>query len=248
MRRKEGGPVRRFFAALAVLIVLLAAGALVFIYSGRYDVTATGEHTGLVRWILETARTQSVRRHAAGVKVPSLEEADIGTGFRNFDRMCVLCHGAPGAERSAIGKGLNPEPPELPKAVRKWTPGELFLIVSHGLKMTGMPAFGPTHDEKTLWAVVAFIRRLPEMTPQQYRELRQRYGQEEDHREPGHFHGEQSGPAPPPSSPRPGGPSGGGKASPPAKKEKNGSIQRAWAAGWEASRIWVRLGAWPLWA
>ena len=45
---------------------------------------------------------------------------------------------------------------------------EQFWIVKHGVKMTGMPAWGVTHDDELLWDVVAFVRKLPELTPEQY--------------------------------------------------------------------------------
>jgi hypothetical protein len=37
--------------------------------------------------------------------------------------------------------------------------------------MTGMPAWGVTHDDKLLWDVVAFLRKLPELTQEQYEVL-----------------------------------------------------------------------------
>jgi hypothetical protein len=37
--------------------------------------------------------------------------------------------------------------------------------------MTGMPAWGVTHDDEILWDVVAFLRKLPEFTPEQYQTL-----------------------------------------------------------------------------
>jgi len=44
-------------------------------------------------------------------------------------------------------------------------------VVKHGIKMTGMPAWGVTHDDDLLWDVVAFVRKLPELTPEQYEAL-----------------------------------------------------------------------------
>src|SRR2546423_13483863 len=58
--------------------------------------------------------------------------------------MCVQCHGAPGRDPGIVGKGLRPPPPVLSEAVRPWDRAELFWIVKNGIKMTGMPASGPT--------------------------------------------------------------------------------------------------------
>jgi len=48
---------------------------------------------------------------------------------------------------------------------------EIYWIVKHGIKLTGMPAFGPTHDENELWGLVAIVKEIPRMSPEQYRQL-----------------------------------------------------------------------------
>ena len=50
--------------------------------------------------------------------------------------------------------------------------GELFWVVSHGIRSTGMPAFGGSKDEKDIWRIVAFARRLPTLTEEETRRLR----------------------------------------------------------------------------
>lgn len=158
-------------SALA-LLVLLGAGALAWIYSGEYNVAASKPHTGLGAWALETVMKNSVRDHAAGIRVPPLDDSSlVATGLHHFQEMCVTCHGAPGQERSEIGEGLTPTPPELSDEAAEWTDAELYWIVKHGIKMSGMPAFGATHGDEELWGIVAFVRRLPELSPEEYRAL-----------------------------------------------------------------------------
>jgi hypothetical protein len=53
-------------------------------------------------------------------------------------------------------------------AVQGASDAELYWIIKHGIKMTGMPAFGPTHEEEKLWSVMAFVRRLPELQTEAY--------------------------------------------------------------------------------
>ena len=66
---------------------------------------------------------------------------------------------------------LYPPAPDLTKAdvVSRWSDAELFWIIKHGIKDTGMLAVGPTHKDEDVWAVSAFVRQLPEVTPEQYR-------------------------------------------------------------------------------
>ena len=42
------------------------------------------------------------------------------------------------------------------------------MITKHGVKMTGMPAWGPTHSEEELWSLVAFMRLFPTMPASEY--------------------------------------------------------------------------------
>ena len=157
-------------------LVLLGAGVLAWMHSGEYNVAASKPHTALGTWALETVMKNSVQDHAADIQVPPLNDSSLrAAGFHHFQAMCVTCHGAPGEERSEIGKGLTPTPPELSEAVPEWTDAELYWIVKHGIKMSGMPAFGVTHDEKELWGIVAFLKRLPHLSPEEYQALKQAY-------------------------------------------------------------------------
>jgi mono/diheme cytochrome c family protein len=150
----------------------IAAG-VAFIYSGFYPVAATVPHNPVIAWVLDTTMENSVRYHATDLSPPfPIDDPQLirqGAGLYHED--CQVCHGGPGVERSELAKGLLPEPPDLGKAADEWTPAELHWIVKHGIKMTGMPAWGPTHTDPELWALVAFIRRLDKFTPEQFKAL-----------------------------------------------------------------------------
>ncbi len=185
--------MKRVLIALEILIIVVIAAGLIFIYSGTYNIAASVGHYGFVRWVLSTTMENSVRSHAAGIEVPNLETFDRQKGLRHFAEMCVLCHGAPGVKPSAIGKGLVPDPPELSEVVHEWTPGELFWIVKNGIKMSGMPAFGLTHPDEDIWTMVAFIRQLPDITPEEYQAMTARLPQPSGY-EQGHM--QETAPAP----------------------------------------------------
>ncbi len=162
----------RVFVAIVVTIVVIAVIGLIYIYSGLFNVSAAGPVGKMEDWVLSTTMDNSVERHAKNIIVPSLvDSAQIALGFDHFREMCVTCHGAPGVEPSYIGKGLNPEAPNLTEAAGEWNDAELYWIVKNGIKMTGMPSFGKTHSEAALWAMVAFVRLLPKMTPEEYQSL-----------------------------------------------------------------------------
>lgn len=179
---------------VAVLLVLVL-GVVAFIYSGVYNVAATDPHLGIVRWALSTTQARSVRARGEDVAdKPPFDAALVSHGFDHFDAMCVECHGAPGVERGEYGKGLNPEPPELSEEAAEFSDAELFWITKHGIKFTGMPAFGPTHSDEEIWGLVAFLRRLEDMSAEDYGRLAESGDTPADSAQPG-GHGHAPGAA-----------------------------------------------------
>lgn len=162
---------RRWGLVTGLLLVLLGTAA-VGIYGGLYNIAADVPHTRPVSWLFETVRDRSVAAWARDIVVPNdLDDANrISKGAGQYAEMCSGCHLAPGMKRTEINRGLYPRPPELRRQT-DLTPAEQFWIVKHGIKMTGMPAWGVTHDDELLWDVVAFVQKLPELTPEQYQTL-----------------------------------------------------------------------------
>lgn len=161
----------RVAAALGVFIAVATTGIAAFVYSGAYDVAATTPHFESTHRVLRTMKEQSIKRQARNVEVPQLDDPQkVHAGLKSFQEMCVVCHGAPGEPATQISKGLYPKPPDLAQAASAWTPAEQFVIIRRGLKMTGMPAWGPTHSDEQIWEIVAFLRLFPSMPAAEYRE------------------------------------------------------------------------------
>lgn len=159
----------RALLAIVVLAACAAAGGALFLFSGIYDVAATDQHRRPVYWLLETAMRQSVRHHARDVVVPPLTDpAMIARGRGLHDRHCVRCHGAPGVAPEAFALGMLPVPANLAHTAREWEPADLFWVIKHGLKMTGMPAWEYRLVDGDVWAVVAYLRILPRQAPRDY--------------------------------------------------------------------------------
>jgi mono/diheme cytochrome c family protein len=160
--------------SLVVLIVLLAVAATVFVYSGVYDISAAQPEPPWRAHVFELFKDHSIDHQvtASPVKPPPLTDPQmLRTGLVHFNEMCVVCHGAPGIHRSEIGKGLNPDPPNLSKEGEEQSPERLFWVLKNGIKMTGMPAFGLTHSDAEIWAMVAFLKQLPKLDAARYAAL-----------------------------------------------------------------------------
>jgi mono/diheme cytochrome c family protein len=158
----------KIVVAIAVLAVL--SGGLI-IWSGLYNIAADDPHWPATYRLLEAARDRSIDSRASAIEVPSLDDpALIRSGAGNYNSMCVGCHLNPGAADTELSIGLYPTPPA-------WTelgttdPREAFWVVKHGIKMSGMPAWGKSMDDQYIWGMVAFMQQFPGMSKAQYGEL-----------------------------------------------------------------------------
>lgn len=158
---------------LVVVIVVIAAAGLIFLYSGTYNVSAMVPHNRVTLWIINTLKDNSIEHRSDKITVPdNLNDSSlVRIGFVHYREMCQGCHGAPGIKPSEIGQGLYPHPPNLAHSAKEMPASELFWITKNGIKLTGMPSFGKTHSDDKIWAIVAFMEKLPYMTSDQYNEM-----------------------------------------------------------------------------
>jgi mono/diheme cytochrome c family protein len=138
-------------------------------------------HTELERIILNSAMVYSVRAHAGKDTRETWSEDQVREGFKDYDAMSVGCHGAPGKGRGDIGKGLRPEPPNLAEVSQQWSRAQLFWIIKNGIKMTGMPASGPTHQDEQIRNVMGFVRRLLQMSAEEFEAMEEQLGTSPEH-------------------------------------------------------------------
>jgi cytochrome c553 len=163
-------PVRIRFILLAGLAALLLG--FLFMWSGVYSVAASRGHWAVTEWLLTFVMRNSVKTHALGIDVPPLDNADLVTlGAAHFQSGCAHCHGAPGTPISPTARAMLPPPPDLATNMRPWRDRELFWIIKHGIKYTGMPAWPAQQRDDEVWALAAFLRRLPSLDAAQYRNL-----------------------------------------------------------------------------
>jgi mono/diheme cytochrome c family protein len=173
---------------LIIVVLFTLLGGLVFIYSGVFNVSARWEDGPLLGWVLETTRERSIEVRKGKIEVPTdLDDPrKILSGLKHYREMCVGCHRSPGQQPSEIGKGLNPKPPNFADLKEEQIDlQEFFLVIRDGIRMTAMPAWGVTHSDEEIWAVVAFMQLMPRLTPVQYQVMAEQVGSDqmvdEDH-------------------------------------------------------------------
>jgi mono/diheme cytochrome c family protein len=162
-------PIKWLLGLLVLVVAVVGAG--VYIWSGAYNIAADDPHWPLIEGLMDTVRDRSIAAQASDVVAPALDDDSlIRTGAGNYDAMCVGCHLKPGVERSEASAGLYPAPPNLARR-RTDDAARAFWVIKHGIKMSGMPAWGKSMEDEHIWGMVAFLRRLPDMSPERYREM-----------------------------------------------------------------------------
>ena len=167
-----------------VLVAVVAIGGRGFIYSGIYPMGADDPHSKPVYWALETLRERSIAARTGNIEVPPLDDPQmLLTGGADYNDMCAGCHLKPGKKSSEMSAGLYPQPPNLALGIEghaghegghgdvNTSAAQQFWIIKHGIKASGMAAFGPTHYDARIWAMVAFLQKLPTLDPDQYQIL-----------------------------------------------------------------------------
>ena len=161
--------------------VLLGAVALVILVAlvvwaasnlGVYNVAADDPHWPFVRTFLGYTMDHSVAARDGDIVVPPLKDPKmIAAGASSYDKLCTACHLAPGMEENKLRAGLYPKPPSFARRRRAGNPAEQFWIIKHGIKMTGMPAWGVSYPDSDIWNIVAFFQTMPNMKPDDYKAL-----------------------------------------------------------------------------
>lgn len=170
----------RYCRGILAVFVLLGLAAGVYIGSGFYNVGADSPHWRLTSEVLKKARASSVERYAEKtvVAIDLNDPRVVLKGAGQYAAMCTSCHLAPDVKNTELRTGLYPQPPDLTKV--RLDPREAFWVIKHGIKMTAMPAWGATHDDETIWSMVAFLQQLPDMTDAQYRDMLAKAPPDED--------------------------------------------------------------------
>jgi mono/diheme cytochrome c family protein len=169
----------KWLISVLAIVLLGVLGAIGFAYSGAFNVAADEPHSSGFLWLVDTTREQSIQSRAKSVQVPDLKDPDvIMAGGADYNEMCTECHLKPGKHDSELRAGMYPRPPDLTRT--HVDPAQAFWIIKHGIKMSGMPAWGATHDDKRMWAMVAFLLQLPRLTPEQYQILSARSDDDAD--------------------------------------------------------------------
>jgi mono/diheme cytochrome c family protein len=161
--------------ALAVVGLGLVGGAWSVVSLVRRGISARDEPTFVETVIARQLRHLAVPRSAREARNPvPLTPAGLARARGHFADHCASCHGNNGRGQTMLGRNLYPKAPDMTlAATQRLSDGEIFSIIENGVRLTGMPAWGPAgpHDATESWELVHFIRHLPKITAQELSDM-----------------------------------------------------------------------------
>jgi mono/diheme cytochrome c family protein len=168
--------VKRLIWAVVGLFALIgAAAAIAVALLLRGGIGARAEPGALETAIARPLRSLGLPRDARDLQnpIPATAEA-LADGRAHFADHCAICHANDGSGDTEIGRALYPRAPDMrARETQALTDGQLFYIIENGVRFTGMPGWGTGTPEGTAasWHLVHFIRRLPQLSPEELEEM-----------------------------------------------------------------------------
>jgi len=145
-------------ACLTVTSTVLVA--LVILRMGLVPVSADGTHSRLEARIMPVVLHAAVSRQALSTKTrPAMSEEARQSGLHAYKALCATCHGTFNGQPSEYGQAFYPPAPTLSQGLQGYTDEEIFWIIKHGIRNTGMPAWSGALSDDEIWQVVAVLKR-----------------------------------------------------------------------------------------
>ena len=157
--------MRRFLLGVVITLALEALGGLFFLRLGLFPMEASARPSALEVRLATMALNASLARSVQpGMGSGEPTEADLRRGLTLYRTGCSECHGVPGQE-SVYGRSFYPPAPQFALQPPRRPQAEIHYVVKHGIRNTGMAAWGNTMQDEQVWKVAAFLSRLDSLPP-----------------------------------------------------------------------------------
>jgi mono/diheme cytochrome c family protein len=156
--------VKTFLLGFIAALIVLPIACMAYFALGFSPIQADAKPSALETAILQSAVRASVRRSASRILNPQAADDAVVAGGKLYVLGCQGCHGDLGGAYKEDRDNFPPVP-ELPHTGTQYSEPEIYWIVKHGVRMTGMSAYGPFYSEKQLWSLSAFLHHINKLPP-----------------------------------------------------------------------------------
>lgn len=164
--------MRGFIFGIVFTALVGVAGGFFYLKQGYMNFQADQKPSTMERKLALSAVDASTERHAPEVKNPSAPtEQNLTEGARLYMNHCAGCHGIPSNRATQFGKSFNPPVPQFFSDAPDMPENQNFYITQHGIRFSGMPAWGGTLSENQIWLLVTFMSNIEKLPPVALKEL-----------------------------------------------------------------------------
>lgn len=160
---------------VAAAVILAGTG---FAYLKSTGLSTRGEPGRIETTIATSARSLAIPSSARALQNPIPVSSEvIAEGMAHYADHCATCHANDGSGKTEMGQGLFPKAPDMRlPATQDLSDGELFYVIEHGIRFTGMPGWrtGTASGETSSWQLVHFMRHLPKLTSAELEAMKDR--------------------------------------------------------------------------
>ncbi len=159
--------MKGFIAGILVTLLVIAGGVFAVSHFGLYPIGADNPPGSLERALASRAMDVYADKHKPeGGNAVQITPANLTEGAKQYEERCAFCHGGAKATISPMRDRFNPPVPQLVNRIPHDEDAWLFWVTKHGVRMTGMPAWGGVMSDDEMWKVIAFIKHSDKLPPE----------------------------------------------------------------------------------
>jgi mono/diheme cytochrome c family protein len=158
--------MKSFLLGCLFTVCCFFVGAWAILKLGVYPINADAEAFWLEKKVAKMAIHSHLNKQTKDLKNPfSATPEVLNEGMKSFKSNCAGCHGSPTHVDATFADSLFPKAPQFGHKGLNDSSAEIFWLTKHGIRMSGMPAFGSMLSDDEIWKLATFIgniEKLPE--------------------------------------------------------------------------------------
>lgn len=158
--------MKRFLLGVVITLGVLGVGVYVYLRMGLLDTRADAGSSRLEARLAMSFLDSSADRHAPEERNPvEATQANLIEGLKLYRTNCARCHGAPDHPEQTFGHPFYPPAPNFLEEAPDMPENQNFYIIKHGIRWTGMPAWGSVLSDNEIWELTTFLSHMNKLPP-----------------------------------------------------------------------------------
>ena len=156
----------KFIAGIVFTVVVAILATLIYARGGHMAVNADATPSKLEQWAANSALDAAIEHQAPQPQNPvPRTDANLIEGMKLYAMNCGVCHGGLDRKRNVLGGAFYPPAPQILVEALDDPEWHIFFAIKHGVRLTGMPAWGKVMGDDDLWKIVAFVKTINQLPP-----------------------------------------------------------------------------------